>query len=94
MTTCIDDRNANRLALKPMLDTEAARNLTHNLAMAKRGYGTGHLYEKHGSYYGRWGTLDGRGVNRLIGLTRLAGGSRTKAGAAFGRTVRQPASGP
>src|SRR5579864_2990863 len=44
--------------------------------MAKRGYGTGHLYEKHGSYYGRWWTLDGRRVNRLIGPIRPPG-SRT-----------------
>jgi hypothetical protein len=42
--------------------------------MAKRGYGTGHLYEKHGSYYGRWRTLDGRLVNRLIGPIRPPGG--------------------
>jgi integrase len=41
--------------------------------MAKRGYGTGHLYEKHGSYYGRWRTLDGRLVNRLIGPVRPPG---------------------
>jgi hypothetical protein len=41
--------------------------------MAKRGYGTGHLYEKHGSYYGRWRTLNGRLVNRLIGPIRPPG---------------------
>ena len=42
--------------------------------MAKRGYGTGQLYEKHGSYYGRWWTFDGRRVNRLIGPIRPPGG--------------------
>jgi len=26
----------------------------------KRNAGAGHLYEKYGSYYGRWRTLDGR----------------------------------
>lgn len=35
--------------------------------MAKRKYGTGHLYEKSGSYYGRWRTLDGRQLNRKVG---------------------------
>lgn len=35
--------------------------------MAKRGYGTGQLYLKHGAYYGRWRTLDGRKLNRKIG---------------------------
>ncbi len=48
----------------------AAENLPYNLAMATRGYGTGQLYEKHGSYYGRRWTLDGRRVNRLIGPIR------------------------
>ncbi len=38
--------------------------------MAKRGYGTGQLYLKHGAYYGRWRTLDGRRLNRRIGTVR------------------------
>jgi integrase len=38
--------------------------------MAKRGYGTGQLYLKHGAYYGRWRTLDGRKLNRRIGAVR------------------------
>jgi hypothetical protein len=43
--------------------------------MGKRGRGTGHLYEKYGSYYGRWRTLDGRLLNRLIGPARTPGES-------------------
>ena len=38
-----------------------------------RGYGIGHLYEKHGSYYGRWRTSDGRLLNRKIGPVRAPG---------------------
>ena len=41
--------------------------------MSKRGRGTGHLYEKWGSYYGRWRTLDGRNVNRIVGPVRTPG---------------------
>ncbi len=40
---------------------------------ARRGHGTGHLYEKSGSYYGRWRTLDGRLLNRKIGRVRNTG---------------------
>lgn len=36
----------------------------------KRSYGTGRLYEKHGAYYGRWWTSDGRRLNRRIGAVR------------------------
>jgi integrase len=43
--------------------------------MSQRGRGTGHLYEKHGSYYGRWRTLDGRNLNRIIGPVRTPGTS-------------------
>jgi integrase len=43
--------------------------------MAKRGYGTGHLYEKSGSYYGRWRVLDGRWLNRRVGSVRTPGSS-------------------
>jgi hypothetical protein len=38
-----------------------------------RSYGTGQLYEASGSYYGRWGTPDGRKLNRRIGRVRAAG---------------------
>src|SRR5579863_1232632 len=41
--------------------------------MTKRTYGTGHLYEKSGAYYGRWRTLDGRQLNRKIGPIRRPG---------------------
>jgi len=39
----------------------------------KRAYGTGALYEKHGSYYDRWRTSDGRKLNRKIGPVRIPG---------------------
>ena len=41
-------------------------------------YGTGQLYKKHGAYYGRWRTSDGRKLNRRIGAVRPPGteGSR------------------
>ena len=42
-------------------------------AMGKRGYGTGQLYEKHGSWYGRWRTADGRQPNRRLGAVRVPG---------------------
>jgi integrase len=40
---------------------------------SKRKVGTGHLYEKHGSHYGRWRTLDGRLLNRKVGEVRTPG---------------------
>lgn len=50
---------------------------------AKRTYGTGQLYEKHGAYYGRWRTNDGRKLNRRLGTIRepgaTAGLTRTQA---------------
>jgi hypothetical protein len=53
----------------------------------ERTYGTGGIHEKHGSYYGRWRTLDGRQLNRLIGPVRTAGAktglTRSQAEAAF-----------
>ena len=56
---------------------------------SKRRAGTGHLYEKHGSYYGRWRTLDGRLVNRKVGSIRSAGGrdglTRAQAERAFAK---------
>jgi integrase len=39
----------------------------------RRNHGTGHLYEKSGSYYGRWRALDGRLLNRKIGKVRRPG---------------------
>jgi hypothetical protein len=57
----------------------------------KRSYGTGEFYEKHGSYYGRWRTSDGRKLNRRIGPVRPPGSSdgltRPKAERAF-RTMQ------
>src|SRR4051794_5051149 len=41
----------------------------------KRPYGTGQVYEKSSSYYGRWRTPDGRRLNRRIGPIRAAGDS-------------------
>jgi hypothetical protein len=35
--------------------------------MAKRSYGTGQLYEKHGAYYGRWRTSDARASSTTRG---------------------------
>ena len=35
--------------------------------------GSGNLYVKWGSYYGRWTTPDGRRVNRRIGKVRMRG---------------------
>jgi integrase len=43
--------------------------------MRKRGYGTGSLYEKSGSYYGRWRTSDGRYLNRRVGAVRTPASS-------------------
>ena len=42
---------------------------------AKRNYGTGEFFEKHGSYYGRWRTSDGRKLSRKIGPVRSPGSS-------------------
>src|SRR5206468_1482475 len=59
------------------------RSKRNHRRMAKRGYGTGQLYLKHGAYYGRWRTLDGRKLNRRIGAVRdenVTGGlTRTEA---------------
>lgn len=43
--------------------------------MTRRAYGTGGLSQKHGSWYARWRTLDGRRVNRRVGPVRPAGSS-------------------
>lgn len=56
---------------------------------SKRHAGTGHLYEKWDSYYGRWRTLDGRLLNRKVGPIRSPGGrdglTRAQAERAFRR---------
>jgi hypothetical protein len=39
----------------------------------KRPHGSGHLYVKWGSYYGRWRGVDGRFVNKKIGEVRRRG---------------------
>ena len=38
--------------------------------MAKRLYGTGHLYTSRGAWYGRWRTSDGKNLNRKVGPMR------------------------
>lgn len=43
--------------------------------MPRRSYGTGQLYEKHGAWYGRWRTSDGRRLNRRVGEIRFPGES-------------------
>jgi integrase len=40
---------------------------------ARRSHGTGQLYVKSGSYYGRWRTSDGRRLNRRLGPRRATG---------------------
>lgn len=39
----------------------------------KRSHGSGHLYVKWGSYYGRWRGVDGRLINKRIGKVRNRG---------------------
>jgi integrase len=52
-----------------------------------RAYGSGQLYVKHGAYFGRWRTVDGRRLNRRIGKVREPGSSegltKTQAERAF-----------
>src|SRR3954467_8704845 len=61
----------------------------------KRPYGAGQLYEKWGSYYGRWRTPDGRKLNRKLGPVRVKGGSdgltRAQAEQAFRRIQSEEA---
>jgi len=40
---------------------------------SRRRHGTGHVYEKHGAYYARWRTPDGRQLNRKLGDVRPQG---------------------
>ncbi len=53
-----------------MTDRTAIMNV-----MARRSYGTGQLYEKHGAYYGRWRDGSGGRFNRRVGSKRLQGSS-------------------
>ena len=59
------------------------------MGVRKRTYGTGQLYKKHGAYYGRWRTSDGRKLNRRVGAIRPPGGrkglTRAQAERIFGR---------
>ena len=75
-------------------DTSAA----YNVVVAKREYGTGHVYEKWGSYYGRWRTVDGRLLNRRIGPVRSPGETdgltRTQAERQFRRMQQEEESSP
>jgi integrase len=41
--------------------------------MSKRAYGTGTLQVKHGAWYGRWRTPDGRRLSRRLGPVRAPG---------------------
>ncbi len=50
------------------------------MSRSKRTYGTGSLVEKHGAYYGRWRTSDGRRLNRRIGPLRTEPGSTVLSG--------------
>jgi integrase len=43
------------------------------VAMGKRAYGTGTLYEKDGVWWGRWRTTNGRRPHRKIGPARTSG---------------------
>jgi len=51
--------------------TEAAGTVV--VAMGKRAYGTGTLYEKDGAWWGRWRTTNGRRPHRKIGPARTSG---------------------
>jgi len=55
----------------------------------KRVYGTAALYVKHGSFYGRWRTGDGRQVNRCVGKVRPAGGKEGLTKAQAERALRR-----
>lgn len=52
---------------------ETSRHVIISSMPARRSYGTGELYEKHGSYYARWRTADGRKLNRKVGPVRTPG---------------------
>ena len=62
----------------------------------RRPPGSGQIYEKWGSYYGRWRTPDGWRLNRRLGPVRTKGGSdgltRAQAEQAFRRIQSEEAS--
>jgi integrase len=64
----------------------------------RRSYGTGRLYQKHGAYYGRWRTSDGRRLNRRIGPVRTPGArdglARSEAERRFRRMQQEEESKP
>lgn len=66
---------------------------TNPAARTRRPRGTGHVYEKHGAFYGRWRTNDGRLLNRKLGRVRskgaVAGLTRTLAEKEFRRLQRE-----
>jgi integrase len=69
-------RASAAVRLNGVLDSAGGGRFRVRLAiavMARRSRGTGHLYEKHGSYYGRWRTSAGRLLNRRVGPIRTAG---------------------
>ena len=82
------------------LEPRSVDTWTHGIMQVmpgKRGYGTGELYEKHGSYYGRWRTSDGRKLNRKVGPVQAPRSAqrltRAKGERAF-RAVGGPAGAP
>jgi integrase len=64
----------------------------------KRPHGSGHLYVKHGAYYGRWRAPDGRQLNRRVGKLRVRGTSegltRREAERALRRLVEEESARP
>jgi hypothetical protein len=52
-------------------------------------YGTGHIYEKPGAYYGRWRTPGGRLRNRRLGPIRERGSSQGLTRAMAERALRK-----
>jgi integrase len=55
----------------------------------RRPYGTGHIHEKSGAYYGRWRTPDGRQRNRRLGPKRKPGSRSGLTRAMAERALRQ-----
>jgi hypothetical protein len=56
---------------------------------ARRARGQGQLYIRNGTYYGRWRTIDGRRLNRRIGLVRADGQADGLTKAAAERAFRK-----
>ena len=59
----------------PVVSRQRIRASAYKGAMPKRGYGTGSLYEKSGSYYGRWRTATVGYLNRKVGAVRTPASS-------------------